>query len=69
MIMAKTHHRSIRTAACHTRPGLAAITQATALLDPPAVAAGRGIATINSTLSCPNQRKRCFFAGYYGRAS
>jgi hypothetical protein len=28
----------------------------------------RAIATINSTLSCPNRRKRCFFAAYYGRA-
>lgn len=35
VIMAKTHHRSIRTAARYTRPGLAAVTQATELLDPP----------------------------------
>jgi hypothetical protein len=34
----------------------------------PTVAAKRAIATINSTLNCPNQRKRCFLAGYYGRA-
>jgi hypothetical protein len=33
--MAKIHHRSIRTVARCTWPGLAAITQATALLDPP----------------------------------
>ncbi|MGH3196080.1 MAG: tyrosine-type recombinase/integrase [Streptosporangiaceae bacterium] len=35
VIMAKTHHRSIRTVARYTRPGLAAVTDATALLDPP----------------------------------
>jgi site-specific recombinase XerD len=35
VIMAKTHHRSIRTAARYTKPGLAAVTQATELLDPP----------------------------------
>jgi len=35
VIMAKTYHRSIRTVARYTRPGLAAITQATAILDPP----------------------------------
>ena len=35
VIMAKIHHRSIRTVARCTWPGLAAITQATALLDPP----------------------------------
>jgi len=29
--MAKTHHRSIRTAARYTKPGLAAVTE---LLDP-----------------------------------
>jgi integrase len=34
VIMAKTHHRSIRTAARYTKPGLAAVTQATELLDP-----------------------------------
>jgi hypothetical protein len=28
----------------------------------------RAITTINSTLSCPNQRKRWFFAAYYGQA-
>ena len=35
VIMAKGHWRSIRTAARYTRPGLAAITTATDLLDPP----------------------------------
>ena len=35
IIMAKTHHRSIRTTARYTKPGLAAVTQATELLDPP----------------------------------
>lgn len=35
VIMAKTHHRSIRTVARYTRPGLAAVTVATELLDPP----------------------------------
>jgi integrase len=35
VIMGKTHHRSIRTVARYTRPGLAAVTDATALLDPP----------------------------------
>lgn len=35
VIMAKGHWRSIRTAARYTRPGLAAITTATELLDPP----------------------------------
>lgn len=35
VIMAKTHHRSIRTLARYTRPGLAAVTAATELLDPP----------------------------------
>jgi integrase len=35
VIMAKTHHRSIRTAARYTKPGLTAVTQATELLDPP----------------------------------
>lgn len=35
VIMAKTHHRSIRTLARYTRPGLATVTAATELLDPP----------------------------------
>lgn len=35
VIMAKTHHRSIRTAARYTKPGLAAVTKATERLDPP----------------------------------
>jgi integrase len=35
VIMAKTHHRSLRTAARYTRPGLAAVTEATELLEPP----------------------------------
>jgi site-specific recombinase XerD len=35
VIMAKTHHRSIRTVARYTKPGLAAVTAATELLDPP----------------------------------
>jgi site-specific recombinase XerD len=35
VIMAKTHHKSIRTAARYTKPGLAAVTAATELLDPP----------------------------------
>lgn len=35
VIMSKTHHRSIRTVARYTRPGLAAVTEATTLLDPP----------------------------------
>jgi site-specific recombinase XerD len=35
IIMAKGHWRSIRTAARYTKPGLAAITTATELLDPP----------------------------------
>jgi site-specific recombinase XerD len=35
VIMGKTHHRSIRTVARYTRPGLAAVTDATTLLDPP----------------------------------
>jgi integrase len=35
VIMAKTHHRSIRTTARYTKPGLAAVTQATKLLEPP----------------------------------
>lgn len=35
IIMAKGHWRSIRTAARYTRPGLAAVTAATELLDPP----------------------------------
>jgi hypothetical protein len=34
VIMAKTHHKSIRTAAHYTKPGLAAVTAATELLDP-----------------------------------
>lgn len=34
VIMAKTHHRSIRTVARYTRPGLGAVTAATELLDP-----------------------------------
>ena len=34
----------------------------------PSFAAERAITTINSTLSCPNRRKRCFFAAYYGQA-
>jgi hypothetical protein len=33
--MAKTHHKSIRTVARYTKPGLTAITHATELLDPP----------------------------------
>jgi hypothetical protein len=33
--MAKTHHRSIRTTAHYTKPGLAAVTKATERLDPP----------------------------------
>lgn len=32
--MAKTHHRSIRTAARYTRPGLAAVSAATEHLEP-----------------------------------
>jgi hypothetical protein len=36
--MAKTHHKSIRTAARYTKPGLAAVIAATELLDPPGVA-------------------------------
>jgi hypothetical protein len=35
VIMAKTHHRSIRTTAHYTKPGLAAVTKATERLDPP----------------------------------
>ncbi|MBA2324366.1 MAG: tyrosine-type recombinase/integrase, partial [Pseudonocardiales bacterium] len=35
IIMAKGHWRSLRTAARYTRPGLAAVTTATELLDPP----------------------------------
>jgi hypothetical protein len=35
VIMAKTHHRSIRTVARYTRPGLAAVTASTELLDAP----------------------------------
>ena len=35
VIMAKTHHRSIRTAARYSRPGIAAISAATDLLGPP----------------------------------
>ena len=35
VIMAKTHHRCIRTTAHYTKPGLAAVTQATERLDPP----------------------------------
>jgi hypothetical protein len=35
MIMAKTHHRSIRNHSPHTKPGLAAVTKATERLDPP----------------------------------
>jgi hypothetical protein len=35
VIMAKTHHRSIRTTARYTKPGLAAVTKATEHLDPP----------------------------------
>ena len=35
VIMAKTHHRSIRTTARYTDPGLAAVTKATERLDPP----------------------------------
>lgn len=35
VIIAKTHHRSIRTVARYTKPGLAAVTAATELLDPP----------------------------------
>jgi hypothetical protein len=35
VIMAKTHHRSIRTAARYIKPGLAAVTKATERLDPP----------------------------------
>jgi site-specific recombinase XerD len=35
VIMGKTHHRSIRTAARYTRPSLAAVAAVTALLDPP----------------------------------
>lgn len=35
VIMTKTHHRSIRTTAHYTKPGLAAITKATERLDPP----------------------------------
>lgn len=34
VIMAKTHHRSIRTLARYTRPGLATVTKATERLDP-----------------------------------
>jgi integrase len=35
VIMAKTHHRSIRTAARYIKPGLAAVTKATERLEPP----------------------------------
>jgi integrase len=35
VIMAKTHHRSIRTVARYTKPGLAAVTEATDHLLPP----------------------------------
>lgn len=35
VIMAKTHHRSIRSVARYTRPGLTAVTRATETLDPP----------------------------------
>lgn len=35
VIMAKTHHKSIRTAARYTKPGLAAVSAATELLNPP----------------------------------
>jgi len=35
VIMAKTHHRSIRTAARYTGPGLAAVTAATEHVEPP----------------------------------
>lgn len=35
VIMAKTHHRSIRSVARYTRPGITAVTQATEALDPP----------------------------------
>jgi site-specific recombinase XerD len=35
VIMAKTHHRSIRTTARYTKPGLAAVTDATKLFEPP----------------------------------
>jgi integrase len=35
VIMAKTHHRSIRTVARYTKPGLEAVAAATELLDPP----------------------------------
>jgi integrase len=35
VIMAKTHHRCIRTTTHYTKPGLAAVTKTTERLDPP----------------------------------